>query len=123
MGARQGTGGGQDEVLGPLRRGLLNPLGGEFAGVGEARQEVSVLSPLDGPLGEIEELLLDPLTPVLEVDLTGVSGGPGGLPVEGEPEAVRVVRDGPYGPLHLAGDLVPADAVSVELTEPLFVLC
>jgi hypothetical protein len=66
---------------------------------------------------------LDPLAPVLQIDLTGVSGGPDGLPVEGEPEALRVVRDGAAGPLHLTGDLVPADAVSVELTQGLFVLC
>jgi len=57
------------------------------------------------------------LTLLPQVNLTGL-GGPDGLSVEGEPEALNVVRDGGDGPLHLTGDLVAADAVSVELTVP-----
>lgn len=122
QGARDGAGGGEGEVLGLLRRGLLEPLGDALPRVGPPVDEVSLLGPSDGPLRQIQKLFLEPLTPVLQIDLTGVSGGPGGLPVEGESEAVRVVGDGRDGPLQLTGDLVPADAVSVELTELFLVL-
>lgn len=74
-----------------------------------ARQEVPALGPVDGPLREIQELLLNPLTPVLQIYLTGVSRGPDGLTVEGQPEALSVVGDGADGPLQLT-------AVSLRLT-------
>jgi hypothetical protein len=65
---------------------------------------------------------LETLASVLQIELTGVSGGPDGLPCEGQSEAPGVVGDGADGPAHLTGDLVTADAVSVELTEAVFVL-
>ncbi|MDF9867939.1 hypothetical protein OKW18_000077 [Streptomyces pratensis] len=114
---------GSGRRTGHLGRGLGYELGHELADVVEARQPVLALSSVEHQVEVVHGPLLRPLTLVRQVDLTGVSGSPDGLPVEGQAEALRVVRAGADRPPHLTGNVVPADAVSMELTKDLFVLC